>query len=362
MPLSPSAVFMPSQTTTQAPNYESKFVLSNLLRYVTNYFCKTLTATDTSTHGDFSVPRRPTEKVSPPLDYSHKLPAREVMVRDLHDNKWKFWHIFRGQPKGHLLNTCWSVFVNTKRLVTGDSVHFIWNDKNQLLLGIRRASRPQTVMLSSVLLTDTHVAATNSRFTISYNPRYGFEIPYECTFVLASPSEFVIPLAKYVKAVYHTCVSVAECPKESLFNVKYMDTITGICDLDPTPSTNSHWWSVGSDKLTGGERQPRVSLWQIEPLTTFPMYPSPFPLRLKRPLLPGLPSFHGLKEEDMRIGMSSPLMFVLLSLLSPWMRVSTLEALREWRRCLEDSISFLEQSLILKSLPCIKSLLFLMFM
>jgi hypothetical protein len=32
----------------------------------TNYFCKTLTASDTSTHGGFSVPRRAAEKVFPP--------------------------------------------------------------------------------------------------------------------------------------------------------------------------------------------------------------------------------------------------------------------------------------------------------
>lgn len=51
---------------------------------------------------------------------------------------------------------------------------------------------------------------------------------------------------------------------------------------------------VGWDESTAGERQPRVSLWEIEPLTTFPMYPSPFPLRLKRPWPPGLPSFHGI--------------------------------------------------------------------
>lgn len=51
---------------------------------------------------------------------------------------------------------------------------------------------------------------------------------------------------------------------------------------------------VGWDESTAGERQPRVSLWEIEPLTTFPMYPSPFPMRLKRPWPSGLPSFHGL--------------------------------------------------------------------
>ncbi|KAF5475092.1 hypothetical protein F2P56_006935 [Juglans regia] len=278
----------------------------------TNYFCKTLTASDTSTHGGFSVPRRAAEKVFPPLDFSQQPPAQELIARDLHDNEWKFRHIFRGQPKRHLLTTGWSVFVSAKRLVAGDSVLFIWNEKNQLLLGIRRANRPQTVMPSSVLSSDSmhlgllaaaaHAAATNSRFTIFYNPR-------------ASPSEFVIPLAKYVKAVYHTRVSVGmrfrmlfETEESSVR--RYMGTITGISDLDPVRWSNSHWRSVkvGWDESTAGERQPRVSLWEIEPLTTFPMYPSPFPLRLKRTWQPGFPSFHGIKEED--LGINSPLMWL----------------------------------------------------
>ncbi|KAL5977419.1 ADP-ribosylation factor, Arf Arf6 [Asimina triloba] len=288
----------------------------------TNYFCKTLTASDTSTHGGFSVPRRAAEKVFPPLDFSQQPPAQELIARDLHDNEWKFRHIFRGQPKRHLLTTGWSVFVSAKRLVAGDSVIFIWNEKNQLLLGIRRANRPQTVMPSSVLSSDSmhigllaaaaHAAATNSRFTIFYNPRwcFGRELEYanQVRYVdsaRASPSEFVIPLAKYLKAVYHTRVSVGmrfrmlfETEESSVR--RYMGTITGISDLDPVRWPSSHWRSVkvGWDESTAGERQPRVSLWEIEPLTTFPMYPSPFPLRLKRPWPPGLPSLHGGKDDE----------------------------------------------------------------
>ncbi|XP_074582858.1 auxin response factor 6-like [Curcuma longa] len=278
----------------------------------TNYFCKTLTASDTSTHGGFSVPRRAAEKVFPPLDFAQQPPCQELIARDLHGNEWKFRHIFRGQPKRHLLTTGWSVFVSAKRLVAGDSVLFIWNDNNQLLLGIRRATRPQTVMPSSVLSSDSmhigllaaaaHAAATNSRFTIFYNPR-------------ASPSEFVIPLAKYVKAVYHTRISVGmrfrmlfETEESSVR--RYMGTITGISDLDPVHWPNSHWRSVkvGWDESTAGQRQPRVSLWEIEPLTTFPMYPPPFPFRLKRPWPTGLPSLLGGKEDD--IGLNSSLMWL----------------------------------------------------
>eukprot|EP00268_Persea_americana_P036513 TRINITY_DN35_c0_g1_i1.p1 TRINITY_DN35_c0_g1~~TRINITY_DN35_c0_g1_i1.p1 ORF type:complete len:846 (-),score=185.79 TRINITY_DN35_c0_g1_i1:1028-3565(-) len=268
----------------------------------TNYFCKTLTASDTSTHGGFSVPRRAAEKVFPPLDFSQQPPAQELIARDLHDIEWKFKHIFRGQPKRHLLTTGWSVFVSAKRLIAGDSVIFIWNEDNQLLLGIRRSNRTQTVMPSSVISSDSmhigllaaaaHAAATNSRFTIFYNPR-------------SSPSEFVISLSKYVKAVFHTRVSVGmrfrmlfETEESSVR--RYMGTITGISDLDPIRWPNSHWRSVkvGWDESTAGERQPRVSLWEIEPLTTFPMYPSLFPLRLKRPWHPGIPSFHDNKEDE----------------------------------------------------------------
>ncbi|GAB4855291.1 Auxin response factor 8 [Ancistrocladus abbreviatus] len=266
-------------------------------RQPTNYFYKTLTASDTSTHGGFSVPRRAAEKVFPPLDYSQQPPAQELVARDLHDVEWKFRHIFRGQPKRHLLTTGWSVFVSAKRLVAGDSVLFIWNEKNQLLLGIRRATRPQNVMPSSVLSSDSmhigllaaaaHAAATNSCFTIFYNPR-------------ASPSEFVIPLSKYVKAVYHTRVSIGmrfrmQFETEESSVRRYMGTITGISDLDPVRWPNSHWRSVkvGWDESTAGERQPRVSLWEIEPLTTFPVYPSLFPLRLKRPWHAGGSSLQG---------------------------------------------------------------------
>ncbi|GMJ00696.1 hypothetical protein HRI_003738800 [Hibiscus trionum] len=240
----------------------------------TNYFCKTLTASDTSTHGGFSVPRRAAEKVFPPLDFSQQPPVQELIARDLHDVEWKFRHIFRGQPKRHLLTTGWSVFVSAKRLVAGDSVLFIWNENNQLFLGIRRATRPQTVMPSSVLSSDSmhigllaaaaHAAATNSCFTVFYNPR-------------ASPSEFVIPLSKYIKAVFHTRVSVGmrfrmlfETEESSVR--RYMGTVTSISDLDQVRWPNSHWRSVKKWLLSDGFNA-KVAKWGYAKnacLVTFP--------------------------------------------------------------------------------------------
>ncbi|KAH9617072.1 hypothetical protein KSS87_019884 [Heliosperma pusillum] len=258
----------------------------------TDFFCKTLTASDTSTHGGFSVPRRAAEKIFPTLDFSMQPPAQELVARDLHDNVWTFRHIYRGQPKRHLLTTGWSLFVSGKRLSAGDSVLFIRDEKQHLLLGIRRANRQPTNLSSSVLSSDSmhigilaaaaHAAANNSPFTVFFNPR-------------ASPSEFVIPLAKYYKANYGQQVSLGMrfrmmFETEESGTRRYMGTITGISDLDPRWK-NSQWRNlqVGWDESTGGERRTRVSAWEIEPVTgPFFICPLPF-LRGKRPRIPGMP-------------------------------------------------------------------------
>ncbi|KAF2569795.1 hypothetical protein F2Q68_00025417 [Brassica cretica] len=58
-------------------------------------FCKTLTASDTSTHGGFSVLRRHADECLPPLDMSQQPPWQELVATDLHNNEWHFRHIFR---------------------------------------------------------------------------------------------------------------------------------------------------------------------------------------------------------------------------------------------------------------------------
>ncbi|GMI97530.1 hypothetical protein HRI_003422300 [Hibiscus trionum] len=257
------------------------------------FFCKTLTASDTSTHGGFSVPRRSAEKTFPPLDFSMQPPAQELVARDLHENVWNFRHIYRGQPKRHLLTTGWSLFISGKRLLAGDSVLFIRDERQQLLLGIRRANRQPTNLSSSMLSSDSmhigilaaaaHAAANNSPFTVFYNPR-------------ASPSEFVIPLAKYYKAVYNNQISPGMrfrmmFETEESGTRRYMGTITGISDIDPVRWKNSQWRNllVGWDESTAGERRSRVSLWEIEPVTApFFICPPPF-FRSKRPRQPGMP-------------------------------------------------------------------------
>ncbi|KAI9123322.1 hypothetical protein K1719_006211 [Acacia pycnantha] len=287
-----------AQMTLQPVNkYDKEAILASDMglkqsRQPSEFFCKTLTASDTSTHGGFSVPRRAAEKIFPPLDFSMQPPAQEIIAKDLHDNTWTFRHIYRGQPKRHLLTTGWSVFVSTKRLFAGDSVLFIRDGKQQLLVGTRRANRLQPALSSSVISSDSmhigilaaaaHAAANNSPFTIFYNPR-------------ASPAEFVIPLAKYNKAMY-TQVSLG-MRFRMMFETeesgvrRYMGTITGISDLDPVRWKNSQWRNlqVGWDESTAGERPSRVSIWDIEPVVTpFYICPPPF-FRPRFPKQPGMP-------------------------------------------------------------------------
>ncbi|KAI3464862.1 hypothetical protein Pfo_021525 [Paulownia fortunei] len=255
-------------------------------KHPTEFFCKILTASDTSTHGGFSVPRRAAEKLFPQLDYSMQPPTQELVVRDLHDNTWSFRHIYRGQPKRHLLTTGWSMFVGAKRLRAGDAVLFIRDEKSQLLLGVRRANRQQTALPSSVLSADSmhigilaaaaHAAASRSPFTIFYNPR-------------ACPSDFVIPFAKYQKAVYSSQLSIGMrfgmmFETEESSKRRYMGTITGISDLDPLRWPNSKWRSlqVEWDEPGCGDKRNRVSPWEIETPESLFIFPS-LTASLKRP-------------------------------------------------------------------------------
>ncbi|KOM49131.1 hypothetical protein LR48_Vigan07g283500 [Vigna angularis] len=259
-------------------------------KHPTEFFCKTLTASDTSTHGGFSVPRRAAEKLFPPLDYTIQPPTQELVVRDLHDNTWTFRHIYRGQPKRHLLTTGWSLFVGSKRLRAGDSVLFIRDEKSQLRVGVRRVNRQQTTLPSSVLSADSmhigvlaaaaHAAANRSPFTIFYNPR-------------ACPSEFVIPLAKYRKAVLGTQVSVGMrfgmmFETEESGKRRYMGTIVGISDVDPLRWPDSRWRNIQVewDEPGCGDKQNRVSVWEIETPESLFIFPS-LTSSLKRPLQSG---------------------------------------------------------------------------
>ncbi|XP_058110206.1 auxin response factor 4 isoform X2 [Magnolia sinica] len=248
-------------------------------------FCKTLTASDTSTHGGFSVPRRAAEDCFPSLDYNLLRPSQELVAKDLHGVEWRFRHIYRGQPRRHLLTTGWSTFVNQKNLVSGDAVLFLRGENGELSLGIRRAGRSRNGVPCSIISSqDMHLSilssaansiSTRSIFHIFYNPR-------------ASPAEFVIPYRKYVKSINHP-VSIGMRFKmrfemEDAVDRRYNGVITGIGDTDPLRWPDSKWrcLMVRWDEDIVSAQQERVSPWEIEPSVSLPAFSVPCGPRLKK--------------------------------------------------------------------------------
>ncbi|XVF25735.1 hypothetical protein REPUB_Repub13aG0239300 [Reevesia pubescens] len=229
-------------------------------------FCKTLTASDTSTHGGFSVPRRAAEDCFPPLDYNQQRPSQELVAKDLHGLEWRFRHIYRGQPRRHLLTTGWSAFVNKKKLVSGDAVLFLRGEDGELRLGIRRAAQIKNgnsfpslcsqQLNRSTFVDVVHAISMKSVFSIYYNPR-------------ASSSEFIIPVHKFWKSLDHS-FSVGMRFKmrfetEDAAERRYTGLVTGISDMDPVRWPGSKWRCllVRWDDIDAN-RQSRVSPWEIE--------------------------------------------------------------------------------------------------
>ncbi|XP_075522708.1 auxin response factor 9-like [Primulina tabacum] len=228
-------------------------------------FCKVLTASDTSTHGGFSVLRKHANECLPPLDMSQQTPTQELIAKDLHEVKWHFKHIFRGQPRRHLLTTGWSTFVTSKRLVAGDSFVFLRGENGELRVGVRRHTRQQSSMPSSVissqsmhlgvLATASHAVSTRTPFVIYYKPR---------------TSQFIIGLNKYLEAVNHEFgvgmrfkmrFEVEDSPDR-----RFSGTIVGVEDKSSNWE-DSKWRSlkVQWDEHASIPRPERVSPWEIQP-------------------------------------------------------------------------------------------------
>ncbi|KAF3786675.1 Auxin response factor 9 [Nymphaea thermarum] len=198
-------------------------------------FCKTLTASDTSTHGGFSVLRRHANDCLPPLDMSQPTPTQELVAKDLHGYEWRFKHIFRGQPRRHLLTTGWSTFVTSKRLVAGD------------------------------------------------------------TFIFLRTSQFIINVNKYLESMRHG-LSVGHRFKmifegEESPERRFTGTVVGFAEPVASQWADSKWRSlkVQWDEPSSIPRPDKVSPWEIEPVDDSAL-PAPPPTLLvqnnKRPLSP----------------------------------------------------------------------------
>ncbi|XP_061347394.1 auxin response factor 2A-like [Gastrolobium bilobum] len=262
-------------------------------RFHVHSFCKTLTASDTSTHGGFSVLRRHADECLPPLDMSKQPPTQELVAKDLHGSEWRFRHIFRGQPRRHLLQSGWSVFVSSKRLVAGDAFIFLRGENGELRVGVRRAMRQQSNVPSSVisshsmhlgvLATAWHAISTGTIFTVYYKPR-------------TSPAEFIVPYDQYMESLKNNYTigmrfkmrfEGEEAPEQ-----RFTGTIVGIEDADSQRWRESRWrcLKVRWDETSNLPRPERVSPWKIEPALAPPaLNPHSMP-RPKRPRSNAVPS------------------------------------------------------------------------
>ncbi|XP_073105900.1 auxin response factor 1 isoform X2 [Elaeis guineensis] len=251
-------------------------------------FCKILTASDTSTHGGFSVLKRHADECLPPLDMSQQPPVQELVAKDLHGVEWSFRHIFRGQPKRHLLTTGWSTFVNAKKLVAGDAFIFLSGENGELRVGVRRAMRQHASASASVisgqsmqlglLASASHAITTGTMFSVYYWPR-------------RSP-EFIIPYNQYVESTknnYSIGMKVRmKFEGEEGQEERFTGTIISIEDADPATWPGSEWrcFKVHWDDTSTIMRPQRVSPWNVFPFVAAAAPPSfiPPPKRRATPL------------------------------------------------------------------------------
>ncbi|GAB2230600.1 hypothetical protein Drorol1_Dr00014876 [Drosera rotundifolia] len=99
---------------------------------------KILTRSDANNGGGFSVPKDCASKIFPSLNYKGDPPLQDIYPRDVHGERWKISHIYRGNPLRHLLTTGWSAFVTAKNLIVDDSVLFVKGENGDIRVLIRR--------------------------------------------------------------------------------------------------------------------------------------------------------------------------------------------------------------------------------
>ncbi|XP_041016734.1 auxin response factor 4-like isoform X1 [Juglans microcarpa x Juglans regia] len=248
---------------------EDETALSSPPRTSVCSFVKKLTASDTSTHGGFSVRKPHARKCFPPLDMSQQPPVQELVARDLQGLEWNFRHVFRGRPKRHLLTSGWSTFVTAKKLVAGDACIFLRGENGQLRVGVRRAVKllnnasasviSGSSMHHGILASASHAVSTGTLFTVYYRP-------------WTSPSEFIIPSEQYMKLskIVYSVGTRFTMPfeGEECSEKRFSGTIVGVENIDCIRWPGSEWrclkvqWDRTSDTFL---LQPeRVSPWNIE--------------------------------------------------------------------------------------------------
>ncbi|CAH8254460.1 unnamed protein product [Arabidopsis lyrata] len=233
----------------------------NQFRPLVNSFTKVLTASDTSAHGGFSVPRKLAIECLPPLDMSQPLPAQELLTIDLHGNQWRFKHSYRGTPRRHLLTTGWNAFITSKKLVAGDVIVFLRGETGELRVGIRRAGYQQGNIPSSI------ISIESMRHGVIASAKHAFD--NQCMFIVVykpRSSQFIVNYDKFLDAMNNKFNVGSRFTKrfeeDDFSERRYFGTIIGVIDFSP------HWkcseWRSLKDEFASFPRPDKVSPWEIE--------------------------------------------------------------------------------------------------
>ncbi|KAF3789811.1 Auxin response factor 24 [Nymphaea thermarum] len=205
-------------------------------------FCKTLTASDTSTHGGFSVLRRHADECLPPLDMSQQPPTQELVAKDLHGTSWHFRHIFR-----------------EVKMVSFELVYVV-PCVNKALLPLSFQVRACTWVYWQQHLMQFLLAQSSASYTSLESMRntYSIGMRFRMRFEGEEASE-----------------------------QRFTGTVIGVNDVDPSRWPGSKWrcLKVQWDEASVVAHPDRISPWKIE-LSVAPTTVNPIPVpRTKRPRL-----------------------------------------------------------------------------
>lgn len=277
-------------------NSEKNNVVENKKNDVVS-FAKVLTPSDANNGGGFSVPRFCADKIFPPLDFTADPPVQKITITDMHGEGWDFRHIYRGTPRRHLLTTGWSKFVNSKKLIAGDSVVFIMDESNGgLFVGIRRAVKMSNEDVSGwgLIPKPPSTSGSGGGFSRAHRGRVPAEAIVEAVqkaengmefevvyYPRAGLPEFVIGVEKVQMYQWDIGmrVKMAQESEDGSRLTWYNGTVSGfLCNKNP--ALGGPLWRVL--KVTWDEPEilqnmTNVSPWQVEFIAPAPPIHAPLP-------------------------------------------------------------------------------------
>ncbi|KAJ6847445.1 auxin response factor 17-like [Iris pallida] len=264
-------------------------------------FAKILTPSDANNGGGFSVPRTCADSIFPELDFKADPPVQTLSLKDVQGITWDFRHIYRGTPRRHLLTTGWSRFVNSKKLIAGDSVIFMKKKCHggsgyELFVGIRRTGRSLgTANLeymkleenvdsgfsrngkgrvpSKLILEATRLMEAGRPFEVMYYPRVGLpEFVIKKEVVERAMSVYWAAGVRVKMSLETEDLSRTRWFQGTVASVEAKDLSAGRLQHSPWRMLQITW-----DEPEVLQNVRTVNPWQVELISASPHPESPFP-------------------------------------------------------------------------------------